>query len=286
MLDQFRVAAGTFPGYHHLGTTSVIGGRNQDSWGWAAGSGYLILSVHDGCSGKEEERLRSEFGSIGGAVIFPQVCAELLDQNAFSWESALALYVNRLQLIATGLVGNNIRKREELIRRYMMFTTVAALITPESTTVASLGDGYFAVNGEFQRIGPFPGNKPPYVGYLLYDSHHPKDQLTFKVRAEIATHELDSLLIGSDGLGELAELADTSLPGKSRLVGAISQLWTDDLLFRSPNPDDETFVPRFRAIQQSASKLRRQGNTITDLDFFPPLIEDDFTAVVVRRKKS
>lgn len=289
MRQQFDIAGGTFPGYHHIGTSGqMLGDRNQDAWGWAAGENYLVVSVHDGCSGKDEERLRSELGSLAASRMFPQILAELLEAGIFSWKKALSLYVERLQLITQALVGSDIKSRAQIVSRYLMFTTVAAVVTPETTTIASLGDGYFVVNGgALQRIGPFAKNKPPYVGYLLYDSQHPKDQLVFEVRAALPTSELESLLIGSDGIGEFASHENTNLPGKSRTVGALSQLWTDDSLYRTGgDPDEQAFLPRLRPVNSAVSKLRRSGGTITDLDYFPPLIEDDYTAVVVRRKKS
>src|SRR5262249_3817036 len=67
-------------------------------------------------------------------------------------------------------------------------------------------DGVTVWNGERHRLGPFPHNEPPYLGYALAPRRRP-DGLRLQIDRTAPADELESLLIGTDGVAELDPLS-------------------------------------------------------------------------------
>ncbi len=155
------------------------------------------------------------------------------------------------------------------------------MITPQDTVLFAIGDGVFALNGEVITIPPFPNNAPPYLGYgLISDalSYMKLVDCQFRVHRQLPTPEVQSILIGTDGVEDLMAVADKFLPGKSERVGGIAQYWEDDNYFRNPY-----HLNRRLALVNHASikpdwetrQLKKQNG----------LLSDDTTLVIIRNRR-
>jgi hypothetical protein len=150
---------------------------------------------------------------------------------------------------------------------------VGTVVTPEHTLVFSAGDGVWALNGHVHALGPFPGNAPPYLAYgLLPDSLVP-----FVRQALVPTSEVDSLMLGTDGVGDLARLAEAVVPEAGDIVGPLSQFWREERYFRNPD-----------ALRRRLSLLARESVRVDPVSHrlvrSPGLLPDDTTLVVLRRR--
>jgi hypothetical protein len=230
---RFEMASGSVVGASHLRA-----GRNgQDGCATITDGDITVIVVTDGCGSAPH----SEVGAKLGARI---VARELLACAIAGrpWSDAATNVADQLAAVAI-TIGDD---RDQAILDYLLFTIVAAVVTPQSTTILSAGDGVFALNGARTLIGPFAGNAPPYLAYSLLDGVCP----TFTVEAENATTDVKSILIGTDGAAPLAE-------------DALFPFCSDDAIFRNPD-----------AIRRRLFLLTRPRAT---------LLDDDTTLIVMRR---
>jgi hypothetical protein len=261
---RFELAAGSVPGSTHV----RAGRKNQDAFCWARVGPDLVAVVCDGCSGAPH----SDVGASVAARLIVRCAAALLGTD-LSPGALLARVredvVGRLRSIAeamstegrgNGAPGEATRYRRT-IGEHFLFTTVGVIVNASAATTFSLGDGLVVENGERRQLGPFAGNEPPYLGYALLDDRQAQG---FELGRTLHAHELDSLLVGTDGLLDLEALADRPAAPGADPVGPLRQFWEDDRFFRnqdmvrrrltviargpsSPLPDDTTLVVLRRA---------------------------------------
>ncbi|TPW19027.1 MAG: hypothetical protein FD126_3096, partial [Elusimicrobia bacterium] len=86
------------------------------------------------------------------------------------------------------------------LREHFLFTIVGAAFAGERAVVFACGDGVAAVDGRVTRLGPYPGNAPPYLAYALEGAAVSLDCLY--------DGPAKSVLVGTDGAadGDLAPL--------------------------------------------------------------------------------
>ena len=140
----------------------------------------------------------------------------------------------------------------------------------------SLGDGLWSVNGGVERIGPFPGNAPPYLGHALIDERLASER-RLVVHRTVPVTEVESILVATDGAGEWDEVEGRRLPGTEERVGALSQLWKEDRYFDHPD------ALRRKLHRMNRAHVRPVWESRT-LEKEPALLEDDTTMVVIRRR--
>jgi len=146
-------------------------------------------------------------------------------------------------------------------------------MTPKKTYIFSLGDGMYVLNGEINELGPFHKNAPPYMMYALTGSSlfdESPELLKIQINEEIATCDVQTLLLGTDGIMDLLNIENECIPGQSNLVGPLNQFWDEDKFFRNPD-----MIRRRLAM---INKETVAGNKIT-----PGLLPDDTTCIVVRQ---
>jgi hypothetical protein len=129
--------------------------------------------------------------------------------------------VGRLEQINAALQGAG--------PEYLLFTLVAAVVTPEEAVVFTCGDGLVGVNGEIRAIGP--DEAPPYLAYALLGG-----EAEFIVQQRLPASGLDSLALGSDGAIELR----------------LDALLKDELIFKPETHPDYAAMPE----DQAAARLR------------------------------
>jgi Protein phosphatase 2C len=260
----FDVAAATVIGREH----ARAGRNNQDAF-WARASEHgLAAVVADGCGSGAQ----SELGACLGArrVVEGALALLGLQVPVDSPEFLQRLGADVLCFLqaVSGELG------ERAIGEALLFTVVGAVVTPEHTLVFSAGDGVWALNGEVHRLGPFPGNAPPYLAYGLLEP----GAGSLRTNTLRPTAEVDSLLLGTDGAADLADLAGARVPERDEPVGPLAQFWSDERYFHNPD-----------ALRRRLSLLNRES---VRADFpaqrlvrVPGLLSDDTTLVVLRRRQ-
>lgn len=272
----FEFAQGTVVGRDHR----LIGKNNQDGMYVATYPGLSFAVVTDGCGDPE-----LKYSEVGARLTPPILVETILRQLRTRplkemiiprfWEKVRDDVVAQLRVIVGQMGGIY----EQIVRNYFLFTTLVAVITNETTVFVSFGDGTLIINGAQVPIGPFPGNMPPYLGYCLLDRsvQHAVSAEGFKIQAVLPTVDLTSFLIGSDGVLQLLEAQDKQVPGKSELVGPISQFWTEDFFFQNK----DAVRRRLSLIGQDVVRLNRDSQ---ELVTSVGLLRDDTTLIVARRK--
>lgn len=283
MKNVFELAAGSIVGRDHTGRGNLLFGKsNQDVFRHSQEDEISIGIVCDGCS----EGAHSEFGARLGASL---MACSLMDMQM---QTELCGITDQLSLdaILEQIRCSVLEQMRSLTRcmdasvsyarfvaEHFLFTTLGVIITPQFTTIFSIGDGVYFLNGEMQRIGPFPGNMPPYLAYGLVASKIDPILLRFSIHAFVSTQDVQTILIGTDGVGDLHEVADRAIPGKAEIVGPTSQFWQDDRFFRGP----DQLRRRLALINSEVTKVSVETG---DLVRHPGLLPDDTTCIVFRRK--
>ena len=282
MSPTFEIAGGTVPGRAHLGRGPLLYGRNnQDAYGWRIGDGWSAAVVCDGCGSGSSSELGAQLGVRGVLGGLQRRSAELAAVAASGTHIELQLQALLTAVGADllfwleGLIARFGGDRQELVRESLLFTVVGAVLLPDLAAVFSLGDGVYAVNGEVEQLGPFPDNAPPYLGQALLDAPHRQ----FAVHRVIAGAELDSLMVGTDGVADLIEAGEEGrlLPGREEPAVPLHRFWTDDRYFRNPDA-----IRRYLALANSQPAT--VDELTSDLVWHPGLLTDDTTLVVARRR--
>lgn len=275
MTAAFELCAGTVTGRGHV----TRGLPNQDSHCVLRGDGYTVAIVTDGCSDGHS----SGVGAALGARIVAHQMAKHVDTMNVSHRAAdhvwwLGSVHARLLialedvLIAMGGVRSDPTLRHAIVTDYMLFTVVAAIITPRVFLAAGIGDGRLVVNAEDIPLGKFDGNMPPYPAYLLTRTSLPRDKMHFNVLACRPSEEVDSFLIGTDGTDDLVKYADRPIPSAMPTpppIGPLSQFWTSDAIFRN----HDIARRRLALINGGVGSCAQPGG----------LLSDDTTVVAGRR---
>lgn len=278
----FKCSNGSVVGRDHI----LAGRPNQDACRMIRSDKCLVAVVCDGCS----DGLHNEVGAQLGANLIAKALYDQLQHYGYSlpnseskesyvfWEHIRQDVLTTLRVAVRGMGGSF----SWTVGNYFLFTVMGAVITQSNTIVFSLGDGLYAVNGEPTRIGPFPGNAPPYLAYggLVESSLADTSPrlLKFQIQCWTDTSNLQSLLIGSDGLVDFMEAKDKKLPGKQEMLGDLSQFWTEGKYFKNPDmvrrrlalANRECTIPDW----ENKRLVREAG-----------LLPDDTTLVAIRRKE-
>ncbi len=265
-----EVAGGSVPGSAHV----LAGRNNQDAFCWARTESGLVAIVCDGCGSSSH----SDVGANVGARLIVQSAVGLLGaqmEPAALLDRVRGDVVARLRLLASAMSieaapgegdrGSGTATRYcTTVLEHFLFTVVGVIVDERFATTFAFGDGLIVVNNEGHHLGPFPNNEPPYLGYELLDKKRYRS--AFDVHTPIPIGELDSLLIGTDGVIELEGMADRQVSGREDHVGGLSQFWDDDRFFRNPD-------------------MVRRRLTVLNRGPRGGILSDDTTLVVLRRSK-
>ncbi len=284
MLSNIQIAAGSIPGRDHLGRGEVLLGRNnQDAFFVERTEQVIAAVVTDGCGSAPH----SEVGARLGARLLAKTLvqsyrrapgvelSDALVSEAFV-ERLRTEILRKLRLFALQLACDA-AEFANVIRDYLLFTSVAVLVTPRHTLVFSLGDGVVAINGAVTALGPFPENRPPYLAYGLVSSSFAQtpELLRFQIHTVLPTSELNSLLIGTDGAADLVNLEGRKVPGKDEFLGSLGEFWENESYFRNPD-----------GLRRRLSVLNREVRRFNPDTGVPEsesgLLRDDTTLAVLR----
>jgi len=271
MNNIFELASATVAGRDHR----TIGKNNQDSRQTHIDERCLVAVVTDGCG----SGVKSEVGAILGARLAVEELGLFVPTGANidtaepplpfdqeDLEDARCAILGKLEEIASMFGGSH----SQFVNDHLLFTLVGALVLPDISMFFSIGDGYLNVNGEMIPIGPFPDNMPPYISYGLVKSEIDPALLKFKIHRVIPTAELNSFVVGTDGVIDLTAAEAKPFPGRTNLIGPLDRLWHEDKFFKNPD--------------MLRRHLTLANGGVADLNM-PGYLKDDTTLVVGRRKK-
>ncbi|MGK7927631.1 MAG: protein phosphatase 2C domain-containing protein [Spirulina sp.] len=271
MKGQYELAMGSIAGREHI----RLGRNNQDAFWGLSCDRFTLAVVCDGCgSGRH-----NEVGAQIGARLVVQTISKCLESHAIAaignpkfWQCIHQDILVQLQAFIKAMGGD----WRQTLNDYFLFTIVGALITPENTWIFSLGDGVILSNNDLTTLA-FPGNAPPYLAYglkYLWEERECPQAFQFQIQQSCKTEELNTLLIGTDGVSDLIEARDRTLPGKSEKVGHISQFWQDDSYFKNPDKIRRKLFLMNREVHRPG-KPKEVG-----------LLPDDTTLIVLRKVRN
>lgn len=261
--EMFRCVGGSIVGRDHR----LVAKNNQDAWAINSFGGVTVAVVADGCG----SGAHSEVGaSLGVKLLLEAFRREYRPGRAIAWSRVQQRMVSQLDVLLGAMDGSYRHNVEE----YFLFTLVGIVIEPHTTTYFACGDGAVACNGTIYQLGPFPGNMPPYVGYALLASELAIDPTTVAITPvmTIETAQLESFMVGTDGVDDLMACEGRRLPGLQSVVGPVSDFWSDDRYFGG-NP----------ALLSRQLKLIGRDWPLGEPE--PGLLRDDTTMIVGRRSR-
>lgn len=276
---MFELAGGTVVGKDHYRDK----GNNQDSYCFKSTGDVMAAFVCDGC-GDKTNCGNSEIGAqIGSRMLMEQVIKTALKcltnpeflktDSIYFWEQIRREVLKNIYYLASQMGENSF----EVITKYFLFTVVGVLITPEWTEFVSIGDGVIIVNDEIIRIGPYPNNAPPYLTYAWMPTSIDQKLLNFQIHRSMPTKELESFLLGCDGVVDLIEAENLIIPTTEEVVGPVNQFWQNDLYFKNPF-----------SINRRLTIINRERQNISSdgvVNVRRGLLHDDTTLVVGRKRK-
>ena len=281
MKGLFELAAGSIAGRNHV----LAGKNNQDAYYCLSHECATIAVVCDGCGSGDH----SEVGAKLGARLMVEAIArrgvwgegeentQSKIQNLKSkipkgfWEQVQEDVLVQLEAVAKNLAG--VQPLAKIVNDYFLFTVVGALVTPLETVVFSIGDGAIALNGQVTQLGSFPDNAPPYLAYSLCG--YP-EWGQMQIHYQLATADVETILIGTDGVSDLIASEAKTVPGQSEKVGAIAQFWQADRYFKNP----DAIRRRLSLINREVTKPDWQSRQLVkEIGLLP----DDTTLIVMRK---
>lgn len=281
----FEIAGGTVPGRDHVGRGNLLSGKNnQDAFSYRVTDDALVAVVCDGCSDGLHNEVGAHLGAQLVSAALMEHAAQERERRASDTSANTITYLlacvrqetlSELRLIAQRMTGAD-GSFSATVGDYFLFTVIGVVITPGITAIFSIGDGVFALNGNVTRLGPFPGNAPPYMAYAMVRSSMDERLLQFQINAHLPTKDVHSILIGCDGVEDLIAASERPLPGgRLGTVGPIRRFWEEDRFYK---PDQ--IRRRLALINSDVVRLDPEDH---QLKRESGLLPDDTTLVVIRR---
>lgn len=271
--DRFEIAGGSVSGRSHV----LAGKGNQDAYSWAVQETSLVAVVCDGCGSGASSEVGAE---LGARLLVAEVEREIagggaVDSPAF-WEQVRARLLAGLDSLVSALG----EKRSLVVSELFLFTAVGLAVSADRAVVFAAGDGVFAVGDDVERLGPFPRNEPPYLGYgLLFPDPLGPPAPRLLVHRALPTSDLATVLLGTDGAADLLDLEDRLVPGGAgETVGPLRRFWEDERHFTNRDAVRRRLARINREITRPVWSERRLAKE-------PGLLEDDTTIVVIRRRR-
>lgn len=284
MALSFKLISATVIGRDH----TRLGRPNQDAYTIVTRSSdsLTVAVVADGCGESDHSEVGAQLGarlvaniilenaSSAFSRLSPQDQSTHLESEVF-WDRVRQDAVAELRVIVREL-GSSMT---ETVSTFFLFTLVGVLITPQTAIFFSFGDGVLYVNGIMFPLGPFASNAPPYIGYDIVGTTNDfaDSDRRFRVITSLPTDDLESFLIGSDGVDDLVRSRGNKVPGKDENVEDISTFWIDEKFFRNP----ALLIRRLRILNTEHQRPDWEEKRIR---IEPGLLRDDTTIIVGRRK--
>jgi len=261
LMDRFIATAGSVIGREHV----RLHKNNQDGVAIAADGDAIVAAVADGCSS-------SKYSEVGARLAAAWLARSTLmyAQGATPAERADALGQGLLDFVGSVCfqMSPGGMAIDDLLHHYFLFTYLVVLMTPDSTWISGQGDGVFAVNGRVTVLDSGPENAPRYLAYRLADPARLRGGTAAMSGRPAtlfygATADVKSVVIGTDGVSDLIDGADTPL-SDGEPQGGLEQFLEDPRYVTNPSLVHKRLI----VIGDAHGRLR-----------------DDTSLVVIRRKE-
>ena len=312
---KIQVASASIPGSAHLGQSTVlIGKNNQDAMRvspelgpsriWTGENGPLIALVSDGVSSAPDAEVGSKLAVrlynttlTRELMRFQTILVKMMDEGLklksdplpkSFWDRVDNNALAPLSTLMMALGPDDSGFRRTLNDLFIF--TMLGLVHSEKFGTWIFGpkgsDGVFSINGEVTILTPQLGNKPisPCYRFVPNEFQEQPDLMQTVVHKYLPPGELESFVIGTDGLEHYIKAEGKKMPGRDEVVHPLSAFWEDEefyngdslqLYFRQlntescrlhkPTPDEEKLGKK--------AKLLREGR----------LLLDDTTVIIGRR---
>lgn len=285
---MFKITSGSVIGRSHI----RLGINNQDAHAYHVCDDGFVAVVCDGCG----SGAFSEVGATMGSKIITNMLRDfiktytlsarnkshlLTDIEVFKKHAVLELCKIKRQLVSFITNTAAIMDADDFINMvidHFLFTIVGAVSIYPFGVIFSIGDGCYALNEKLIMIPPCESNSPPYIAYNTIANHVKEEVLSRSANFEICemfnTEDLDSLLIGTDGVMDIEEAAENRIPGKEELVGPVNQFW-----------NNEKYTKNSTAITRRLTQIKRHHSRVKNgwLQHEQGHLSDDTTIILIKR---
>lgn len=258
---KIEITQASIPGSDHTLPGKPAWKNNQDASFTKNVPGCTIGIVADGCGSGAQSEVGSNLGvRIFGEVLFRYIVESNEDKGIpakmreDTLERARMKILGNITVLAEALSG----KIGDVVETYFLFSIVGFVILQEKTYVFACGDGSYIVNGQETKLGPFPGNEPPYPCYALLG--RPERSLFSLV--EFETAQISDIAVATDGVDYF--------PGS--FYEGYHKMVAEERVFSNPD-----FLRRSLAI---INKERVEEKML-----IPGPLKDDTTIVIARNVK-
>lgn len=297
-LSSFEIAYGSVVGKDHISSGKVLVGKNnQDAIAIRRNQDVIVAVVCDGCG----SGAHSELGAIWGANNIAQNLVDMyslatiaghikfMEDGCTDAPPVQPIRPSQLVEIARQNIVHDLRTfaatmappdaLAHFVNDYLLFSCMCVIVTKHHAEIFAIGDGYYAFDaglGVQKNAIKFPKNAPPYLAYeLITNALSRSYSLRFELLQSFFADEVKFVLIGSDGVADLADISDRLIPGKTKNVGDLSQFWVEDRYFTNQSMVGRTL----RLLNSEAQMLQDGVRTV-----MPRLLPDDTSLITIRRK--
>lgn len=216
----------------HIGSQHEVYSRNnQDSWHAIRARDLIVAGVADGCGAGR----RTEVGSCLGVTYLVNNAAKMLHAKGYvNWGELLYAYNQYVIGLVNALVPKSEQRFDQLVSRFFMHTALLAILYEGYGGYAEFvrfGDGYVYVNGKILFPPEKQNNFPLVPTDLIW---HPELWQRIYENHSCSLADVSSFLLATDGFAGIVANQKEQLPGRTELVGDISQLWTDPKFTANP----------------------------------------------------
>lgn len=273
MPENFEIAGGSIIGRDHIQTSK----NNQDAYYYENNEHYCLGIVTDGCSNAQYSEVGAQLAvrTLAKAIRMHYKILNMENGNLMFFDLIKNKLLSQIDITSSLMTYD---KQPQIINEYFLFTIIGFIIYNDKVHYFWAGDGVIIKYGEISGIQDLiinQDNEPRYIAYSLTKNRE-KYKPELEYRTVILTDDLKSIIVGSDGIKNLYEAANETLPGKEELVGDISQFWTEDKYFNNKFAIER----RLRLINTPKQHHDENGNFYMAKGKLP----DDTTLVVCRRK--
>lgn len=280
MKETWEMTSGSVIGHSHR----KRGKNNQDALAWYIGPKMITAVVCDGCSAGAHSGVGAK---IGAKLMMAELNRHVLalkkaktpSDTVSTWRAIKHNILAQLRILVLNMGGSF----SQTVHDYFLFTVLGFYLDKDKLITFSIGDGLIFINDSLIELGPFLGNQPPYLSYgliedLLYSSN--RSYLRFNINFKNSS-EVDSIIIGTDGVKDLIAVADKFIPGKDERVGPVKEYIERDIYYTNL----DALRRRLDLINRDVNKIKRGGEgDIIEVNKENGLLFDDTTLVALRRK--
>jgi len=269
---MYEVSSGSVIGKYH----TRIGLNNQDAYGYILHPDYVMAVVCDGCGSGNYSEVGARLGvnlflkELNRVEEFINIGVGNLNKLL---ESVKIGIVNSISCMSY-MIGDNL---PNIIKEHFLFTSLIACVGKEKSFIASIGDGFYNINGENFEIGPFENNAPPYISYAIIPDAvgiNAFKDIKFNIHSIMDSKDIENIMIATDGLEDFIVAEEKNIPGQTKLVGNINQFWLDDLYFNNK----ASLTRKLNQVSKNSVKVKN-GQLITE----PGILNDDTTIISIRK---